>query len=437
MALRWTHASPSRYLRAALDRRSRQAPRNPQAGPRDRRRGGDRDMARYGDGAGDMAHHRDPRLPRRLDRDARRPWTKSLDRDLRAPRRTPPRRDLPRGDGGAHGRRREPALLPALRPGGRRHAPVLVSDGPQDRVVGHVVVPLGGPGHPGGPVAGGDDVRGGRPAITIAGLWSSPWASPGSPHRRNANCGIRGGPGNPRRWGRTSMPRVEQPGGIPRILLAQLCDTFRFVRGVVLASPEGDLELLAATEVMAPEAVPGGLDPFMSRACPSGRPNWCVSSIPRPIPVSRTFSPRCSRQPRCRWSSRVGHLLGDRRPPAPGTAGPCGSGGRDPSSSPCTPRSRCTTRGSRPNARPSSRPTSRLELRDRRLQPGSSRPRSRETTAKASDGHQASVRTGGERAAAEAPPSCGSCRRRRDADQLRMASTMTPAESSRWSGMRL
>jgi signal transduction histidine kinase len=57
-----------------------------------------------------------------------------------------------------------------------------------------------------------------------------------------------------------------EAGGIPRILLDQLCATFRFARGVVLASPEDDLELLAATEAIAPEAVPGGLDPLMSHA---------------------------------------------------------------------------------------------------------------------------------------------------------------------------
>jgi signal transduction histidine kinase len=57
-----------------------------------------------------------------------------------------------------------------------------------------------------------------------------------------------------------------EAGGIPRILLDRLCATFQFVRGVVLASPEGDLELLAASEAIAPVAVSGGLDPLMSRA---------------------------------------------------------------------------------------------------------------------------------------------------------------------------
>ena len=316
-------------LRAAVDRRSRQAPRDPQAGPRDGRRGGDRDLARYGDGAGDLARHRDPRLPRRLDRDARRPRTKSPDRDPRAPRRTPPRRDLPRGDGGAHGRRREPALLPALRPGRRRHAPVLVSDGPQDRVVGHAAVPLGGPGHRGGPAAGGDDVRGGRPGTHDRGVCgSSPSAPPGSPHRRNANCGIRRRTWQiSRRWWRTSMPRGRARPAASRascwINCATPSDSFA---GWCLASPEGDLELLAATEAIAPEAVPGGLDPLMSRAWSERSAQLVRQLDPTSDPRLASLLPDVSQRDRGAAVPRRVVTGSASSPSSAGTAGPCGGG---------------------------------------------------------------------------------------------------------------
>ena len=54
--------------------------------------------------------------------------------------------------------------------------------------------------------------------------------------------------------------------GIPNILLDQLCRTFGFVRGVVLASPEGELELLAATATDGPTILTDGMDPLMTRA---------------------------------------------------------------------------------------------------------------------------------------------------------------------------
>ena len=53
---------------------------------------------------------------------------------------------------------------------------------------------------------------------------------------------------------------------IPRILLEELCEAFGLVRGVVLASPEGELELLAATDPLLPDRLPDGMDPLMSRA---------------------------------------------------------------------------------------------------------------------------------------------------------------------------
>jgi signal transduction histidine kinase len=53
---------------------------------------------------------------------------------------------------------------------------------------------------------------------------------------------------------------------IPRILLEELCDAFGFVRGVVLASPDGELELLATTDPEPPARPADGMDPLMSRA---------------------------------------------------------------------------------------------------------------------------------------------------------------------------
>ncbi|TMK66496.1 MAG: hypothetical protein E6G52_03325, partial [Actinobacteria bacterium] len=53
---------------------------------------------------------------------------------------------------------------------------------------------------------------------------------------------------------------------IPRILLDKLCEVFGFTRGVILASPEQDLAVLAYRgEAEAPLIVPG-LDPVMERA---------------------------------------------------------------------------------------------------------------------------------------------------------------------------
>jgi signal transduction histidine kinase len=59
---------------------------------------------------------------------------------------------------------------------------------------------------------------------------------------------------------------ADGPNGISHILLDELCATFGFVRGVVLASPEGDLALLAATETLETTAHPVEMDPLMSKA---------------------------------------------------------------------------------------------------------------------------------------------------------------------------
>ena len=55
-------------------------------------------------------------------------------------------------------------------------------------------------------------------------------------------------------------------GRIPAILLERLRDTYGFARGVVLASPEGELQILAMTEGGDPPSVAAGMDQVMSRA---------------------------------------------------------------------------------------------------------------------------------------------------------------------------
>ncbi|MDP9302522.1 MAG: GAF domain-containing sensor histidine kinase [Actinomycetota bacterium] len=52
---------------------------------------------------------------------------------------------------------------------------------------------------------------------------------------------------------------------LPGILLDALCDTFGFERGIVLASPEGDLRVLAATDQAPLDELPTGLDPLIER----------------------------------------------------------------------------------------------------------------------------------------------------------------------------
>lgn len=63
----------------------------------------------------------------------------------------------------------------------------------------------------------------------------------------------------------------EAPADIPRILLETATDVFGVKRGLVLASEEGDLELVASTEHEQLPPVPSGLDPVMERAWARGR----------------------------------------------------------------------------------------------------------------------------------------------------------------------
>jgi signal transduction histidine kinase len=53
---------------------------------------------------------------------------------------------------------------------------------------------------------------------------------------------------------------------IPNLLLDELCSTFGFRRGVVLASPRGDLELVAWTESETPTDLEVGIDASVSQA---------------------------------------------------------------------------------------------------------------------------------------------------------------------------
>ena len=53
---------------------------------------------------------------------------------------------------------------------------------------------------------------------------------------------------------------------IPRVLLEELCSTFGFERGVVLASPHDDLDLLAWTGIESPTDIAVGIDRSVSRA---------------------------------------------------------------------------------------------------------------------------------------------------------------------------
>jgi signal transduction histidine kinase len=64
----------------------------------------------------------------------------------------------------------------------------------------------------------------------------------------------------------TMVARIDAGRGaeeIPGILLEELRETFGFERGVVLASPEGDLRVLAATDQGPLDDLPAGLDPLI------------------------------------------------------------------------------------------------------------------------------------------------------------------------------
>ena len=89
--------------------------------------------------------------------------------------------------------------------------------------------------------------------------------------------------------------------GIPGILLDQLCETFGFVRGVVLASPEGELELIATTDEGEPAPIPEGMDPVMSRA-------WSGEGLPA-CPRARSCIGSSSGEPAPREPERGGRAV--------------------------------------------------------------------------------------------------------------------------------
>jgi signal transduction histidine kinase len=103
-------------------------------------------------------------------------------------------------------------------------------------------------------------------ALTIAGLWvfalGTAWFSAASERqlRRQKHDLARLS---------EMVARVDtdpEAADIPNVLLEELCSTFGFARGVVLASPRGDLELLAWTGTEMPTDVAVGVDRAVSRA---------------------------------------------------------------------------------------------------------------------------------------------------------------------------
>ena len=103
----------------------------------------------------------------------------------------------------------------------------------------------------------------GRPALAIAGLWlialgTATAAAASERQLRRQKFDLASLSAMVARMDASS--RADE---IPVILLEELCSTFGFERGVVLASPEGDLRVLAATNDEPSVAVPSGLDPII------------------------------------------------------------------------------------------------------------------------------------------------------------------------------
>jgi signal transduction histidine kinase len=103
----------------------------------------------------------------------------------------------------------------------------------------------------------------GRPALAIAGLWllalgTATAAAASERQLRRQKFDLASLSTMVARMDASS--RAEE---IPVILLEELCSTFGFERGVVLASPEGDLRVLAATDHEPSATVPPGLDPII------------------------------------------------------------------------------------------------------------------------------------------------------------------------------
>jgi signal transduction histidine kinase len=118
-----------------------------------------------------------------------------------------------------------------------------------------------------GIIEGSSDLGGGsgtgRPALAIAGLWlltlgTATAAAASERQLRRQKFDLASLSTMVARMDASS--RAEE---IPVILLEELCSTFGFERGVVLASPEGDLRVLAATDHEPSADVPPGLDPII------------------------------------------------------------------------------------------------------------------------------------------------------------------------------
>jgi len=67
------------------------------------------------------------------------------------------------------------------------------------------------------------------------------------------------------------IDRSTTPAEVPGIFLDRLCDVFGFERGAVLASPDGDLRVMAYRGTGSSPEVRAGLDPLMQEAWTRGR----------------------------------------------------------------------------------------------------------------------------------------------------------------------
>ena len=223
----------------------------------------------------------------------------------------PRRRPLPRHGDRADGRDRTSRQVPAVRPRHRRDPSLLLSDGLEDRPVGHAAVPppdrRRASGRPARSVGGrhraGDRRRapgGSHPHHRglVGRRLSGP---PCSPRRAIANSAGRSttSRASPRWW--LGWTRTRNPRDIPNVLLEELGTTFGFARGVVLASLHGDIELLAWTQSERPTDLAVGVDRSgIAGMGGTRRPNSCARSTRTRIPGSHRSSPA----PATSWSCR-------------------------------------------------------------------------------------------------------------------------------------
>ena len=147
----------------------------------------------------------------------------------------------------------------------------------------------------------------------------------------------------------TMVARIDAGRGaeeIPSILLEELRDTFGFERGVVLASPEGDPRVLAATDQGPLDDLPAGLDPLIEGVWTNRAARLVRQIDPATDPRLAALLPelgtswwcRCSAKVVIRWAPWPWSVEG---PPRGCVGGWC----RWSSSSSLMPLSHCTTRG--------------------------------------------------------------------------------------------